>query len=87
MARRGYYAPRDREVVYVLKPYFMDKHPFGTTHGTPYEDDTHVPQVWFGAGVPRGVHVERVGVEDIATTFAGLLGIPAPPQAQGRRLF
>jgi arylsulfatase A-like enzyme len=88
MVRRSYYAPHDRDLVYVLRPYFMDKTPTGTTHGTPYNYDTHVPQVWFGAGVPRGVvHPERVGVDDIAPTLSALLGIPAPPQAQGRRLF
>ena len=87
MVRRSYYAPRDRDVVYVLKPYFMDRANAGTTHGSLHAPDTHVPQVWFGAGVPRGVHVERVGVDDIAPTLSALLGIPSPPQAMGRVLF
>ena len=83
--RRGYCAPRDCDVIFVLRPYFMAKAPTGTTHGTPYVYDTHVPQVWYGAGVPKGARVERVGVEDIAPTMAGLLGLT--PQTQGRRLF
>jgi hypothetical protein len=87
MLRRSYYAPGGRDVVYILKPYFIDKSPTGTTHGSPYTQDTNVPQLWFGAGVPHGVHVERVGVDDIAPTLAGLLGVPAPPQANGKRLF
>jgi arylsulfatase A-like enzyme len=88
MVRRSYYGPSDRDVVYVLKPYYMDKADYGTTHGSPYDYDTHVPQLWFGRGVPRGeVHHERVGVDDIAPTLSSLLGIPVPPQAQGRRLF
>ncbi len=87
MVRRSYYGPSDRDVVFVVKPYFMNKVPTGTTHGTPYDYDTHVPQLWFGAGVMPGVHPERVGVDDIAPTLAGLLGIPSPPEARGRRLF
>lgn len=87
MLRRSYYAPRDRDVVYVLKPNFYAKTGSGTGHGSPYEYDTHVPQVWFGAGVPRGIRPERVGVDDIAPTLAALLGLPRPPQAQGRALF
>ena len=87
MVRRSYYGPSDRDVVFVVKPYFMNKVPTGTTHGTPYDYDTHVPQLWFGAGVMPGVHPERVGVDDIAPTLAGLLGIPTPPEARGRRLF
>lgn len=88
MVRRSYYAPHDRDIVWVWKPYYMDRQTAGTTHGSAYAADTHVPLVWFGAGVPRGVvHVERVGVDDIAPTLAGLIGVPAPPQALGRRLF
>lgn len=87
MVRRSYYAPSDRDVVYVLKPYYMDKGGAGTTHGSPYAYDTNVPVVFYGRGVPAGVHAERVGVDDIAPTLAGLLGIPAPPEAKGRRLF
>lgn len=46
-----------------------------------------MPQVWFGAGVKPGVHPERVAVEDLAPTLAGLLGVELPPEAKGRRLF
>ncbi len=87
MMRRSYYAPRDRDVVFVLKPNFIAKTVSGTGHGSPYDYDTHVPQVWFGAGVPRGVRPERVGVDNIAPTLAALLGLPPLPQAQSRALF
>lgn len=87
MMRRSFYAPRSSDVVAVLKPYFIDRSTSGTTHGTPYDYDTHVPVAWFGAGVPAGRRLERVGVDDIAPTMAALLGVPRPPQATGRLLF
>ena len=87
MARRSFNAARPRDVLFFLKPNFMTKTPSGTTHGTPYENDTHVPLVFFGAGVPRGVHAEPVGIDDLAPTLAALLGVAAPPLAQGRKLF
>jgi hypothetical protein len=87
MMRRSYRAGSDRDVIYVFKPNFLSKQGSGTSHGTPYDYDTHVPQLWYGVGVPRGVHPERVGVDDIAPTLAGLLGVPPPQQGQGRRLF
>jgi len=87
MVRRSYFPPGGRDVVYVLKPYFIDKSPAGTTHGMPYLMDQNVPQLWFGAGIPHGTHLERVSVEDIASTLASLLGVPPPPQARGKRLF
>jgi arylsulfatase A-like enzyme len=87
MMRRSYFPPKDRDVAWVWKPYFMERATAGTTHGSPYATDTHVPQLWFGAGVPAGVRPERVSVEDIAPTLAQLIGVPRPPQAMGRHLF
>jgi len=85
MMRRSYYPARSPDVMYVVKPNFLTRK-LGTTHGTPYDYDTHVPQLWFGAGVKAGVHSERVGVEDLAPTLAGLLGVDLPA-AKGRKLF
>lgn len=85
--RRSYYPPRSPDVAILLKPYHIDRSNTGTTHGTPYQYDTHVPQLWYGVGVTPGVRTEQVGVDDIAPTLARLLGIPAPPLAEGRILF
>jgi len=87
MSRRSFHPGRSTDVEFVMKPYFMDRSPFGTNHGTPWDYDTHVPLVWFGAGVPRGLHPEAVAVEDLAPTLSALLGIPRPPRARGRQLF
>jgi hypothetical protein len=86
-SRRSYFPGRSQDVIFVLKPYFIDRAKSGTNHGAPYDYDTHVPQLWFGAGVKPGVHPERTGMDDLAPTLAGLLGVPRPPLAQGRRLF
>ena len=87
LTRRSYHAERGRDVLFILKPYHFLSRPMGTTHGLPYDYDTHVPIVWFGAEIPKGVRTEAVGVDDIAPTLSALLGIPAPPHAKGRRLF
>jgi len=85
MTRLSYYPARSADVLYIEKPNFVSRTK-GTSHGTPYEYDTHVPQLWFGAGVKPGVHPERVAVENLAPTLAGLLGVDLPA-AKGRRLF
>ena len=87
MARRSYHDRRGRDLLLITKPYHFLARNSGSTHGLPYEYDTHVPIVWFGAGVPQSVRPEAIGVEDIAPTLSALLGLPAPPLAQGRRLF
>lgn len=85
--RLSYYPPRSPDVMAVLKPFFIDRTTPGTTHGTPYDYDNHVPLLWYGAGVKAGVHPTRVGVDDLAPTLAHLLGVPAPGSAAGRVLF
>lgn len=59
----------------------------GTTHGSPYEDDTHVPLLtWGPAWVGQGRIEQRVEIVDLAPTLSAILHIPAPKQAQGRLL-
>lgn len=87
MMRRSYRAKSDRDLVFVLKAFFMPgSRVVGTTHGSPYAYDTHVANLWYGAGVRPAIRGERVGVDDIAVTLAGLLGVPVPNNAPGRRL-
>ncbi len=86
MVRRGFFPARSPDVVFVEKPYFQVRTQ-GTTHGTPHAYDTHVPLVWYGAGVPPGVQGEKVGVDDLAPTLAGLLGVQPAPEVRGRKLF
>jgi hypothetical protein len=87
MERLSYYPPRGTDVVYIPKLNFIERSTPGTTHGTPYEYDTHVPQAWYGAGVKAGVHAERVAVEDLAPTLAAMLGVKLPAEAHGKVLF
>ena len=85
MTRRSYFPARSADVLFIEKPGFLARS-LGTTHGTPHEYDTHVPQLWYGAGVKPGVHAEKVGVDDLAPTLAGLLGVDLPA-AMGKKLF
>jgi hypothetical protein len=85
--RLSYHPPRSPDVVAVLKPYFIDRASSGTTHGTPYDYDTHVPLLWYGAGVKPGLYPARTGVDDLAPTLSQLLGLPVPARTTGRVLF
>lgn len=57
--------------------------PGGTTHGSPYRYDRHVPLVFFGAGVGAGVSDRPVRTVDIAPTLADLVGITVPDDLDG----
>ena len=58
----------------------------GTTHGTPYDYDTHVPVFFWGPGIKPGVYRETIAVNDIAPTLAALLGTAQPSGSIGRVL-
>ena len=84
----GFYAPRSGDVIAIFEPYWMPamKPPTKTTHFTPYNYDTHVPVVFFGAGVRPGWHRESIEVNDIAPTLSALMDVEAPAGAFGRVL-
>ncbi len=60
-----------------------DSEPRGTGHGSPYYYDRHVPLIFYGAGVDRGVSDTPVRTVDIAPTLAGLAGIGVPSEIDG----
>lgn len=84
--RKSWHPLVSGDVQYILKPYWM----FGTTtstHGSPYEYDTHVPILaWGPRWVKPGRVDSRVGVVDIAPTVARWLGVAAPSSAEGQPL-
>ncbi len=55
----------------------------GTTHGSPYAYDTHVPIIFFGWNIARQDNYDRIWVEDIAPTVCALLKIALPSGCTG----
>ncbi|MBI3402879.1 MAG: alkaline phosphatase family protein [Acidobacteria bacterium] len=81
---RGYFADRSGDLAVVPKPYWMLQVD-GTTHGTGYGYDTHVPLLLLGAGIAKGEYLAPASPIDVAPTLAFLAGITLP-RAQGRAL-
>ena len=55
----------------------------GTSHGTLYSYDTHVPLLLCGWGIAPGVWTNPVSPADIAPTLCNLLGIESPSACDG----
>lgn len=81
--RRSFHPERSGDVMVVSKPYYLFSSPLGTgtTHGTPYDYDTHVPLLVWGAGIGGGVHKEAVTPQAIVPILARALGIKPPAAA------
>jgi hypothetical protein len=74
-------------VYYELSPYLLpEPKPEGTTHGSPWSYDTHVPVLWLETGIRPGAYKGSISVTDIAPTLSSLLRIRAPSGSQGRVL-
>ncbi len=81
----GYNDSRAADVMIVLEPYWMYSSK-GTTHGSPYAYDTHVPVILMGAGIKAGAYASTIAVNDIAPTVARLLDVDLPSGSVGRVL-
>ena len=82
---RGYNLTRSGDLEIVLEPYWM-RAGSGTTHGTPYAYDAHIPLVFMGPGIRPGRYDATVALNDLAPTVATLLAIETPSGSQGRVL-
>lgn len=72
----GYMRRRSGDVFITFQPYWTPEYTSkGATHGSGYEYDTHVPLIWFGAGVPSGGDDQLHDVTEIASTIGNLLGL------------
>ena len=71
------------DVLMVLNPYWLyGDQTTGTTHGSPWGYDSHVPLLVFGTGITPGIRKERVAPLAIAPIFAHALGAKPPATCQ-----
>ncbi len=83
--RNGFNQARSGNVFVMLDPYWMVSRS-GTTHGAPFDYDTHVPVLFLGPQVRAGRYNANVIVNDIAPTLATMLDVETPSGSIGRVL-
>ena len=83
----GWQRQRCGDVFYELRPGFFEKYPNspaqGTTHGSGWNYDTHVPVIFFGQGIVHGELLRETHVADIVPTIAMIIGCALPDAAVG----
>lgn len=85
MVIRGYHAKRSGDVAIVLEPgWYPAEKVQGTTHGSSYTYDTHVPVIFFGKGIKKGSSVQYYPITDIAPTLSLLMKIRFPNGCTGQ---
>ncbi len=89
LARLGKARAYDRTLVVLTSDHGegLGEHQEATHSYLLYESTMHVPLVMRGPGVKAGLRVPgRVRLVDVAPTILDLLGVPIPPDMQGRSL-
>ncbi len=78
LLRNVYHPNRSGDFYVIQQSGWIEGRSKGTTHGTTYAYDTHVPFLLYGWGVRPGQTFRRTHVHDIAPTITALLGILEP---------
>jgi predicted AlkP superfamily pyrophosphatase or phosphodiesterase len=86
LLQMGYHQKRSGDVIYVLEPSVISYSKTGSTHGSSFNYDTHVPLLFFGKGIKQGETLQKTSITDIAPTMSALLGIGFPNAATGQPL-
>lgn len=86
--RLSFHPVRSGDVLFCYVPFGIpgapgaNPKPKGTTHGSPYHYDTHVPLLLLGSGIVPGKYEQRISPAFLAPTAARLLGVDAPGGCQ-----
>jgi predicted AlkP superfamily pyrophosphatase or phosphodiesterase len=81
MVSRGYRYDRSGEIIFILEPGFLPKNTDkpsahkGTSHGSAFNYDTHVPLIWYGAGIKKQEIFRPIEIIDIAPTLVHMLNL------------
>ncbi len=77
---------RSPDVFALISVGYIYRTPYGTSHGTPYDYDTHVPLLFSRKGRAARQVSEHVETADIAPTLGHILSIPYPESVNGKLL-
>ncbi len=78
LINNSFYLENSGDVLMHFHSGWMVERPYGTTHGTIYTSDTHVPLLWYGNSIPKGETIKKHEITQIAPTLSMLLNIPLP---------
>lgn len=81
----GFFARRSGDLFVIQDPYYLYDNS-GTSHGTPFGYDSHVPVIFMGAGIKPGHYYRKIAVNDIAPTLAAIAHVEQPSGSIGRVL-
>lgn len=89
MVCAGYDRERSGDLIFILQPGYLNKsnessaHK-GTSHGSAFNYDTHVPVLFYGKGIPKQEVFTPYEITDIAATLVHILDVQRPNAMIGK---
>lgn len=90
MMQAGYDPERSGDLIFILQPGFLPKSTDtpgahkGTSHGSAFNYDTHVPVLFYGKDIPQQDVFTPYSITDIAATLVHILDVQRPNAMIGK---
>ena len=83
---KGYDVTQNGDIVILDKPGYIEYQGTGTSHGTTYTYDTHVPAIFYGWHIKKGESFNKKEITQIAPTIAQKIKISFPNSTEAKVL-
>jgi predicted AlkP superfamily pyrophosphatase or phosphodiesterase len=83
---KGYDVTQDGDIVVINKPGDIEYSTTGTSHGTLYSYDTHVPAIFYGWHIKKGESYDKKAITEIAPTLAQKIKVSFPNGTEAKVL-
>lgn len=90
MLSKGFDPKRSGDLLLILERGYLPKSSFslnprkGTSHGSGYTYDTHVPCLWYGSGIKNKEIHQMLNITDIGPTLLDILNLPKTGSMTGK---
>ncbi|MBL4861715.1 MAG: alkaline phosphatase family protein [Crocinitomicaceae bacterium] len=87
---KGFHHAESGDIIFMLEPGYLPKSKDsesarkGTSHGSAYSYDAHVPLLWYGHGIPKQEVFRQINITDISATLTHLLNLQNVNAITGR---
>lgn len=82
--QKGYNQKLSGDVLLIPNPSTIIYPKKGSTHGSGYSYDTHIPMIFYGNGIKSGNSAKKYEIIDIAPTMATMLNVEFPNGSTGK---
>lgn len=90
MISKGFHHAESGDIIIMLEAGYLPKSSDtpkahkGTSHGSAYSYDTHVPLLFYGAEIPKQEIFRTIEITDIATTLVHIMNLQQPNAMTGK---